>query len=54
MNRYRADKTKELLQELKAGYKSKLIGRLGEYNPQLDTERRVTTHTKLKGLNFGE
>ena len=33
-------------------YKSILIGRLGEFNPELDSERRKSMHKKTKHTNF--
>ena len=45
---YREKEAEELLERLKRNYKSNLIGRLGKYNPQLDTERRKGVHKRSK------
>ena len=50
---YREQQAKEMLERLKNNYRSSLIGRLGKYNPELDTERRTNMHYKTKDMNFG-
>ena len=52
MKKHHIGLAKDMLEEMQKGYKSKLIGRLGEYNPVLDTDRRVDLHYKLRELNY--
>jgi len=52
LNKYHDQKANEILDRMKNSYRSQLIGRLGEFNPQMDTERRLSYHSKLRNLNY--
>jgi hypothetical protein len=52
LKKYHDQKTEELINRMKNSYRSQLIGRLGDFNPQLDSERRLSYHYKLRDLNY--
>jgi len=52
LQKYREAEAQKLLDRLRKNYKSSLIGRLGEYNPNLDTERRKNVVSKSKEINY--
>jgi Ca2+-binding EF-hand superfamily protein len=52
LRKYQEQQGNEIIERMKNNYRSMLIGRLGEYNPNLDTERRVSFHNKLRDLNY--
>ena len=52
LRQFQHDKENAIVDRMKEDYSSKLAGRLGEYNPEFDTERREFDHKNVRNLNF--